>query len=271
MNTRLLATFLVSLILSYLVIPPTPQIQGKPILKPRKYHGPIPQRSFTFSVGFIGGADNEDMWAHLDGLVPANPFGRFLNTEDFGSGLQLDLTYTVKMHPQFAFRVKGGAGFLSSESRGKDAAFASPSDTISTLVDFIREFDITLLSVEASGLYYFQDASVDEFQVYFGGGFSMYFPVASFDETVVDAATGASFPNIVADQSGTDTTPGVHAILGFLYHIQNSTALHLEARTQLVQSKFVIRAPTATAGVQDLSFDIDYTGFILNLGVSRFF
>ncbi|MEE9270228.1 MAG: hypothetical protein V3V49_08200 [Candidatus Krumholzibacteria bacterium] len=270
MNKRLLATFLVSLILSYLFIPPTPQIHGKPILKPRKYHGPIPRRSFTFSVGFLGGADNVDMWAHLDGLVPAT-FERFLFTEDFSSGVQLDLTYTVKMHPQFAFRVKGGAGFLSSQSKGKTAAFASPSDTISTLVDFTREFDVTLLSVEASGIYYFQDASVDEFQVYLGGGFSMYFPIADFDETVVSAATGASFRDLVADVSDTDTTPGVHGILGFLYHIRNSLAFNVEARAQLAQSKFVITAPTASAGVQPLSFDVDYTGFTLSLGVSTFF
>ena len=85
MTTRMLATFLVSLILSYLVIPPTPQIQAKPILKPRKYHGPIPRKYFTYSIGFLGGADNADMWDFLDRSV-AQPFRRFLSTSDFSTG-----------------------------------------------------------------------------------------------------------------------------------------------------------------------------------------
>ncbi|MFQ5511767.1 MAG: hypothetical protein ACE5EO_07960 [Candidatus Krumholzibacteriia bacterium] len=266
MKTRSLATFLVALLLSYLVVPPTPQLRAKPILKPRKYHGPIPRKSLTLSIGFLGGADSEDMWGFLDRSVD-DPFKRFLSTDDFSTGLQADLTYTVKMHPQFAFRLKGGAGFLSSESVGKAAVLASPADTISTLVSFVREFDVVLLSVEGSAIYYFQDASVDEFQTYLGGGFSTYFPLASFDETFTDDATGLPFPG-GRDVSKNSANPGVHAILGFLYHLKNSVAVHLEGRVQIAQSKIEIPAQTAPI---PLSFDVDYTGFVLNVGVSKFF
>ena len=62
----------------------------------------------------------------------------------------------------------------------------------------------------------------------------------------------------------------MHAFLGFLYHIKTTFAVHVEARIQIAQSKFELPAQTIV-GVQPLSFDVDYTGFVLNVGASKFF
>jgi hypothetical protein len=47
-------------------------------------------------------------------------------------------------------------------------------------------------------------------------------------------------------------------------------ALNMEGRVQMAQSKFEMEYET-TAGRRELSFDVDYTGFIIGLGVAKFF
>ena len=137
------------------------------------------------------------------------------------------------------------------------------------LLRFDRSFDVTLVSVEASGIYYFQDASVSEFQVYGGGGFSLYVPIAKWEETLVDDDTNRPFGS--NDVSDTRTAAGVHGIGGLLYHINPTIALHMEGRVHIAQSKFTLELPTNDAGIQPLTFDVDYTGFIMNVGVSKSF
>jgi len=251
-----------------LLLIPTASSVADPILKPRKYHGPIPKESITFTIGFIGGPNNEQMWDYLDRQVD-QPLVKFLGTRDFGSSLQLDGIYTHKLHPQFAYRAKGGVGFLRSTSDGILNSTAIDTSGQSVLLDFTRDFDVALFSIELSGIYYFQDASVDEFQTFLGGGFSLYMPYATYKETLTDHDTGGAYNS--NDKSKFSAEAGVHGLLGALYHIRNTVAFHMEARFQITQSKFGMELPTASAGIQNIVFDVDYTAFVISVGVSKFF
>jgi hypothetical protein len=250
-------------------LPPTQQTRAEPILKPKKYHGPIPQSSLSIAIGFYSGASAEEMWSYLDRQID-QPLQKELKTEDFGSAPNIDLVYNKKLHPNFAFRLKGGVAFLKSSSTGQ----LVPSPEVDTLglaplLDFNREFNTTLFSFEASALYYFQDASVDEFQMYLGGGFGFYLPWEKYEESYIDHDTGEPYGS--REVEDTSVEPGVHAMLGALYHVKNDVALYLEGRVLLTQSKFTIDLPTESNGIQPITFDTDYAGFVLAVGVSKFF
>lgn len=241
---------------------------AEPILKPKKYHGPIPRRSFGLSIGFLAGADNMAMEDYQASLIP-QPLQDDLVTQDFGNGPSLDAYYTVKMHPQFAFRGTGGATFLTSSSSGYTVATEPDTSGLLPLLQFERTFDVVLFSVSASGLYYFQDASVSEFQAYVGIGLIYFFPWEQYEESTVDTDTGLPYSHTeTAELTG---EPGAQGFIGALYHIRNNVAFFTEGRYQIGQSKFRMDLPTASDGVQNLSFDVHYTGFSLLVGASRFF
>jgi hypothetical protein len=252
--TRAVLSFIIFVFL------PTAFSFADPILKPKKYRGPIPKRYFTLSFGFLGGADNEEMYDFLEGklIKPEKETDR----SDFGSALVIDGTYTVKMHPQFAMRVKSGVGFLGSSSRG----FFVAEDTL--LLNFDREFDVFLFSIEGSAIYYFADASKDDFQPYFGGGFSFDVPRARYTETLIDADTNQPYGE--SETIKWSGEAGIHTFFGMLYHVKNTLAVVLESRFQIAQSKFPLQT-TTPLGLQTVSFDVDYSGFILSLGVAHFF
>jgi hypothetical protein len=268
MKLKRSTTSWVLLLLIIALLTPTAESYADPILKPKKYHGPIPKRSFSLSIGFLGGPDNEHMYDFLDRSID-QPLKRQLQTEDFGTSPAIDAIYNVKMHPQFALRATGGVAFLSSNSTGLATASEPDTSGLVPLLEFEREFDVILFSIEGSGLYYFQDASVSEFQAYIGGGFTFFFPWATYKETTTDTGTGQPFSSI--DQSKISAEPGIHGLLGALYHIRNNFALFAEGKYQIGQSKFSLDLPTAAAGVQNLKFDVHYSGFILAVGASRFF
>lgn len=257
-------------IVAPVLLPPT-ITYADPILKPKKYHGPIPKKYFTFSIGFFGGADNADMWAFLERQVD-EPFRDELETNDFGAAPAFTIAYTNKLHPQFAFRAQGGLTILKSNSSGLLVPPVPPDTTAAPLVSFTQDFDVLLFGIDATGFYYFQDASVKNFQSYIGGGFSLFFPYSEYTQTLIDTDTGEGYPpgQGESSQSGWSVDPGVHAVLGFLYHINPSWAVNAEGRGQIAQSKFELDYPTED-GVQPLSFDVDYTGFAITFGVSKFF
>ncbi|MDH3217466.1 MAG: hypothetical protein OEN01_14485 [Candidatus Krumholzibacteria bacterium] len=264
-----LPRFATSVVFSLVVLLlPTAELLADPILKPKKYHGPIPKRSLALALGFIAGPDNEEMYGFLDRQI-AQPLLSQLRTDDFESSLAIDAIYTHKLHPNFAFRGKTGVAFLRSTSKGNVVASEPDTSGLAPLLEFKRDFDVYLFSLEASGLYYFQDASVSEFQTYFGGGFSFFFPLAQWQESTVNTETGQPFSNV--DESEFSAEPGVHGVLGALYHVRNTTALFLEGRYQIGQSKFALDLPTQTAGIQRINFDVEYTGFLLTVGYARFF
>jgi hypothetical protein len=266
--TRSFVCCIVVICLGIAILVPPRHSFAEPILKPRKYHGPIPKKYFTFGIGVFGGADNSEMWAYLDRQVD-QPLQKETDTNDFGASLALDASYSAKVHPQFALRAKAGLAILKSDSKGLFIPNVEPDSTGSRpLLNSDREFDVWLFSLEATGMYFFQDASVKEFQSYVGAGFSFFFPYHIFRESLVDADTGVPYAD--REQTQFEMAPGVHAMFGFLYLVKPTVAFNMEGRIQMAQSKFTLNYLTED-GPRDLSFDVDYTGFVLSVGVSKFF
>lgn len=245
------------------LIPATDSVSG-PILKPRKYFGPIPQSAVSLRVGFMGGASAEELNSYLDqGIVPPEK----ATTVDFGNGLTFELNYTYKPHPQFGVRTNAAVSFLSSTSNGY---FVEGSIDSTIQVDYDREFKTTLIVLELSGIYYFSDASVKDFQPYAGGGFSVGIPYETLDETRTDHDTGQALEPIDTDQW--TVRAGVHALLGALYYLTNRTAISAEGRVQLMESQYPSTAIDPATGLEeDVSFVIDYSGFYLTVGITRGF
>ena len=231
------------------------------IMKPRKYYGPIPQSMVWLRGGFFGGASNEEMNTYLDGLIQP-PFTE--TSEDFGSAFAIEAGYAHKPHPQFAVRLNASVSFLSSTGNGNEAI--DTGDSLLTVVNYNREFKSDLIVVEASGIYFFSDAAVKEFQTYIGGGFSVGVPYESFSETRVDAGTGATYPTLESSEWG--VSAGVHAVLGALYYLTNTFGITAEGRLQLMEGKYdQLQAPNEVDQLENVSFVVDYTGFYLTVGV----
>ncbi|HXV13857.1 MAG TPA: hypothetical protein VEC56_06590 [Candidatus Krumholzibacteria bacterium] len=234
---------------------------AEPIIKPRKYHGPIPQSMAWLRVGFMGDASNEEMNTYLDGLIQP-PFTH--DTEDFGTALVFDAGYARKPHPQFAFRLNASMAFLSSTSTGNKPT--DDADSLLTVVDYSRDFKSDLIVLEASGMYFFSDAAVKEFQSYIGGGFSLGIPHESFEETQIDIDTGEVFRTIETSEWG--FSAGVHAVLGAIYYLTNTWGITTEGRLQLMEGKYdQLQAPDENGVPEDVSFVIDYSGFYVTVGV----
>jgi hypothetical protein len=263
MNSRTVVCTVVAVCIGITVLSPPHGSSAEPILKPRKYHGPIPKKYFTLGIGFMGGADNAEMWDLLDRLVLSTVEGQ-TKTDDFGASFAVDGSYTAKVHPQFAFRAAAGLVILQSESSGK---WKRPTDE--TILDFKRNFDVWLISLDGSAIYYFQDASVQAFQTYAGAGLGVYFPHSGFTEKLTDTFTGEALPE--NKQTDWDFQPGAHAILGFLYHLNTTTALGMEGRVQMAMSKFTLDYFDTVGHARSASFDVDYTGFTLKVTASKFF
>lgn len=245
------------------LIPATDSVAG-PILKPRKYFGPIPQSSVSLRIGFFGGASAEELNDYLDqDITPPEQ----ANTVDFGNGLTFELNYTYKPHPQFGVRTNAAVSLLSSTS---DGFFVEGAVDTTIQVDYDRTFDTTLIVLEVSGVYYFTDASVKDFQPYAGAGFSVGLPYETLQETRTDHDTGQPLPSVDTDQWSVNA--GVHALLGALYYLTNRTAISAEGRVQLMESQYPSTAIDPATGLEeDVSFVIDYSGFYLTVGITRGF
>jgi hypothetical protein len=242
---------------------------AEPILKPHKYHGPIPQNLLSVRVGTLGGASNEEMINYLDGRVKP-PFE--VSSQDFGNGLAIDVGFIHKPHPQFGVRVNGSASFLSYTSSGDFVP--QTGDTVLPQLKFNRELKVDLFTLEASGIYFFSDASVKEFQSYLGGGFSLGFPHQTFTESRTNVDTGAPYteeiPGRPSDVSEWDVSPGAHLVGGLLYYFKEQWAASAEARVQVMESRFdqLQAIDPETGQYENVSFVVDYTGFYLSVGVT---
>jgi len=240
-----------------------------PILKPRKYQGPIPQSSFTLRGGFFDGATNEEMINFIDSQFPP-PFENF--QDDFGTSPVLELTYMHKTHPKFAVRASGYWSALRSSGSG---TFVDPSvppiapDSLPPALEFEREFNVDLFVLEASGVFFFSDASVAEFQGYAGGGSSVGFPSARFMRA--DTPQGGPEPIRTVEEEKWSVEPGVHAVLGAFYYFGHKWAVNGEAKIQLMQSKFSRPVLDEQGEPVDVDFIVDYTGFLLGIGITYAF
>jgi hypothetical protein len=245
---------------------------AEPILAPHKYEGPIPPSSISLRVGVLGGTTNQEMIDYLDGRV-RDPFE--VTSEDFGSSLAVDLTYIHKPHPQFGFRLNGSAAFLKYTSTGDFVP--QTGDTLLPQLKYDREFKVDLFTIEASGIYFFNDASTKEFQPYLGGGFSLGFPHQKFTESRTDVDTGLPYTEEIegriSEGSEWDVAPGAHLVGGLMYYFTNRWGVSAEGRVQLMESRFdQIEAPDPdTGGFENVSFVVKYTGFYLSLGATYAF
>lgn len=239
-----------------------------PILKPRKYYGPIPQSSLTVRAGFLGGASNAEMIEYLDGLILSSEEAR---SEDFGTEASFEVTYMHKPHPQFGLRANVSLTLLRTSGDGFFTIEGGPPRPV---VEYERTFDVDLYALELSGVYFFSDASVKEFQSYAGGGFTFGFPRERFDEPRAfrPDSVSATLPppeDVRGDQWS--TLAGVHGVLGALYYITNRLAISAEARYQLLESKFPLKALDEDGRPTNVRFVVDYSGFYMALGVTRGF
>ncbi len=264
MTSRWLALAMGALLILY-----APLVMAEPILKPHKYSGPIPQRSLSLRIGTFGGASNQEMIDYLDGRVRP-PFESF--PEDFSNGLAVDLGFIYKPHPRFGLRLNGSASFISYTSTGNYAP--QSDDSLLQELNFDRELKVELYVLEASGIYFFSDASVSEFQSYFGGGFSVGFPHEVFTQTNTDAETGEpntqEIPGRPAEASEWDVSAGVHAVLGLVYYITNQWGVSAEARVQYMEGRFdqLEAVDPETGEFENVGFVIDYAGFYLAVGAT---
>jgi hypothetical protein len=253
-----------AILCSLLVLIPAGDSVAGPILKPRKYFGPIPQSALSLRVGFFGGASAQELNRYLDQeITPPEK----ATTKDFGNGLTFELNYMYKPHPQFGVRTNAAVSFLSSTSNGY---FVEGSVDSTIQVNYDRSFETTLIVLEISGVYYFSDASVKDFQPYGGAGFSIGIPYETLQETRTDEDTGEVLPPVDTDQWG--VSAGVHAVLGALYYLTNRTAISAEGRVQLMESQYPSTAVDPGTGLEEeVSFVIDYSGFYLTVGITRGF
>jgi len=256
-----------AILFSLLVLIPTADSVSGPILKPRKYFGPIPQNAVSLRIGFFGGASATELMSYLDrDITPPEES----TTKDFDNGLTFELNYMYKPHPQFGLRANASVSFLDASSTGffVEPGIAPGDTTIQ--VDYDRTFETQLFVIELSGVYYFTDAAVKDFQPYIGGGFSVGLPHETLTEERIDHDTGQPLPGIETEQWS--VTAGVHALLGALYYLTNRTAISAEGRVQLMESDFPSTAVDPDTGQpEEVTFTIDYTGFYLTVGITRSF
>jgi hypothetical protein len=258
-----------SLVLFSVILAQAALTAAEPIIKPKKYHGPIPRRSFTLRAGFLGGPENQEMIEALDRYIkpPEEAF-----SEDFDNAFIVDGTYTYKLHPQFAARLSGSAAFLRTSSVGTFVpdVVDLPDSVLAPQLDYTRDFDVDLFVVEASALYYFADSAIQEFQPYLGGGFSFGVPHAKFKEVRIDYDTGEVFEEIDRDEWSFE--PGVHGFVGASYYISNLWAVNVEGRGQIMQSRFPVNVPDlANDTIEEVDVIVDYSGFLIGVGITRAF
>ena len=258
-----------ALLTSAVIYLSAPLASAEPIFKPHKYSGPIAQNTLSLRVGTFGGAHNEEMIDFLD-LNVQPPFEAF--PEDFGNGLSIEVGYMYKPHPRFAWRLNGAVSFLSYTSTGN---FVPQSDdSLLTELSYDRELKVELYVLEASGVYFFADASVKELQPYLGAGFSLGFPHETFTEDWVDVDTGQPYtepiPGRISEASEWDISAGVHAVGGLLYYFTDRWGLSAEARVQFMEGSFgeLLAEDPETGEFENVNFVIDYAGFYLAVGAT---
>ncbi len=259
-----------------------------PILKPRKYHGPIPRSTLTLGVGVFGGASNSEMYDYFDRRVPQAAKSE-TQTNDFDNAPLIELTYTYKAHPQFAVRVNAYAAFLTSDWKGVIIPNVQPPDTATSqwlrpIVAADVEFDVTLFAAELAAQYFFTDAAVKEFQPYIGGGFTFGLPYSQYTEkmVIVDADADPGDPDYepiftpgqelrTVEKDQLTFEAGVHGLIGMLYYIGNKWAVSAEGRVQILQTKFPLTVLNEDGEPEEVKFDVDLSGFVLAVGLSYAF
>jgi hypothetical protein len=246
-----------------------PLASAEPIFQANPYSGPIPQNSISVRVGMFGGAENQEMIEFLDVGVQ-QPFEAIY--EDFGTALCVEVGFIHKPHPRFGWRANAAASFFSYTSEG-DFVPQVDADSLLPQLNYDRELSVQLFVLEASGVYYFADASKEDLQTYVGAGFSLGFPHEEYTETFTDVDTGQPYtepiPGRTTDASEWDFSAGVHALLGVLYYITDRWGVTAEGRIQFMEGNFdQLQAVNENGDYENVGFVIDYSGYYLTIGAT---
>lgn len=228
------------------------------LFKQKKYFGPIPFNTVSFSVGFLDGPDMERLADDLDHWASTEGRNGYDNFELFSTSPYARIGYERQLTPNHFLRSSFTLGYLKATSLG---FYVSQGDTL-TALDIERTFKVFLLSFEAGFAYYFITPAVRQATPYVGGGFAAVFPLARLDTESSVRDTGEPFSNPGENISRNSMEAGIHGEFGILYYITNTYSAGLEGRYQMAQSKFYTHGGNS---------DIDYAGFTLSVNFNYHF
>ena len=224
-----------------------------PIFKDKKYFGPVPYNSFSFSAGFLDGPDFKYLTEHLNNWARyRNGFDTF---EEIPLGPYGRLSYERQLTPNHFLKVSSSISYLKTTSLG--SVVAQYPDTNYSL-DMERTFKVYLLTFEAGFVYYFTTPEAQSFSPSAGGGFAAGVPMARLDTKTTHATTGEPFANPSENVSRNSLEAGLHMEFGMTYFMTDRYAAGLEGKYQMMQSKFYIHGG---------NFDLNYAGFVLSLNL----
>jgi hypothetical protein len=230
-----------------------------PLFKQRKYYGPIPFNTVSFSVGFVDGPSAEYLIEHFNWwAVERHGYDEW---EDFTTSPFARVGYERQMSPNHFFRTSVSFGYIKGKSQGEYVASVTQADTLANVaLDIERELAVYLFQLEAGFSYYFISPEPRNFSPYVGVGFSAVIPVVRLN---TDSYSGGSpFSNPAETISRESLEVGFHGELGMIYYITNRYSAAMEGRIQQAQSEFYIH---------NANFDIDYGGFTLTLNLNYHF
>lgn len=230
-----------------------------PLFKQKKYYGPIPFNTVSFSLGFVDGPSAEYLIQHFNWwAVARNGYDEW---EDFTTSPFARVGYERQMTPNHFFRTSLSFGYLKGKSQGEYVASVTQADTLANIaLDIKRELAVYLFQLEAGFSYFFISPEPRSFSPYVGAGFAAVIPVVRLNTD--SYSNGSPFSNPAETISRESLEVGFHAELGMIYYITNRYSAAMEGRFQQAQSEFYIH---------DANFDIDYGGFTLALNFNYHF
>jgi hypothetical protein len=226
-----------------------------PIFKEKKFFGPIPYNSLSFSAGFLDGPDFIDLTAHLNNWAYIH--GKGMDTFDELSPAPYGrLSYERQLTPNHFFKGSTSLSYINTSSVG--SYIADINDTTKYELNMARTLKVYLATVEAGFSYYFVSPEPQRFSPSVGAGFAAVIPMVRLDTERTMKSTGAPFVDNGENVSRSSFQAGLHMEFGMTYFLTNRYAAGLEGKYQMAQSKFYIH---------DYNFVLKYTGFILSLNL----
>ena len=224
-----------------------------PIFKEKKYYGPMPYNSFSFSAVFLDGADFSYLTEHLNNWAVAHNGSETF--EELGLAPYARLSYERLITPKHFLKLSSSFNYLKTTSVG---SYVAEYPDTNYYLNSERSFKVYLLAVEAGFAYYYTAPEARSISPYLGAGFSAVFPMARLDTESTLVENGEPFSNPNENASQNSFQAGLHMEMGIAYFITDRYAAAIEGKYQMAQSKFDIHGG---------NFDLDYTGFILSLNL----
>lgn len=244
---------MIAAVLLAVIVASSAAYSAPPIFKERKYYGPVPYNSLSFSAGFLDGADFKYLTEHLDNY--ARDRNGYDNFEELGLAPYGRLSYERQLTPNHFFKASTSVSYIKATSLGN--LVAQYPDTNYNL-DIQRTFKVYLLTLEAGFAYYFTTPEAQRFSPYAGAGFAAAVPMARLRTESTVVGSDEPFSNPGENVSRNSLQAGLHMEFGLAYFMTDRYAAALEGKYQMMQSKFYIH---------DGNFDLNYAGFILSLNL----